>query len=89
MEFAGIYCFFRIFSDTKTTADGAHLDVNITGFDKHKGYEDLYKLNDVAVVYLQHDVIFNGNFEITFLHHFVCEISLIFSSYYTKCNRSH
>lgn len=46
--------------DLTTTDDGPHEDIKITHVEKHSEYSA--RINDIAIIYLEHDVTFTGNF---------------------------
>lgn len=46
--------------DTTTTEDGPHKDMLVMKIDKHAGYDDEAKINDIAIIHLWGDVQFTG-----------------------------
>lgn len=46
--------------DVTTTTDGRHEDILVRQWRKHAQYEQNLLLNDIGIILLQHDVIFNG-----------------------------
>lgn len=44
--------------DLRTAED--HLDVPVADEEPHEDFSMKWKINDIAIVYLQHDVNFNG-----------------------------
>lgn len=50
--------------DTTTTTDGEHQDVSVVDTEIHEFFSVKWKINDIAVVYLAHDVTFNGELQL-------------------------
>lgn len=50
--------------NTLTTDDGDHVDVPIKDVQMHENYKWLSQINDIAIVYLKHDVDFTGKLEL-------------------------
>lgn len=48
--------------DTRTTSDGQHLDVYIEKAVGHDDFSLEWLVSDIAMVYLEDDVSFNGMF---------------------------
>lgn len=46
--------------DTRKTSDGVHQDVPVAHTESHDGFSWKWKINDIAIVYLAHDVAFDG-----------------------------
>lgn len=46
--------------DMRTPADGSQQDVQVTHVLKHSGFDQEHMKNDIAVLYLKHDVNFTG-----------------------------
>lgn len=55
--------FFARFAehDVRTEADGPHLDVPIAQWEQHAGWNTELLINDIAMIRLELDIIFNGN----------------------------
>lgn len=48
--------------DFTTTKDGQHQDIRIALAEPHEKHDDVLKLNDIAILHLYYDVLFNGNY---------------------------
>lgn len=48
--------------DTRTTEDGAHLDVVPHLVESHEDWNNTLIINDIAIVHFKKDVDFNGEF---------------------------
>lgn len=59
--------------DLTTTFDGKHDDIRLTRAVPHAQYNAELMLNDIAILYMNRDVNFNGNVNFS---HFLEEISL-------------
>lgn len=46
--------------DLRTEDDGPHEDILIDRGVPHTSYSELFGVNDIAMIYLEHDVEFNG-----------------------------
>lgn len=46
--------------NTSTTEDGQHLDVDIADAEAHTNWSLRWLINDIGMVYLDEDVVFNG-----------------------------
>lgn len=46
--------------NTSTTEDGQHLDVSIADAESHGNWNLRWLINDIGIVYLDEDVVFNG-----------------------------
>lgn len=46
--------------DIRTENDGKHEDILIADSKGHPEYDAWYTVNDIGIVYLKHDVVFNG-----------------------------
>lgn len=46
--------------DLRTEDDGPHEDILIDRAVPHASYHELFGVNDIAMIYLEHDVEFNG-----------------------------
>lgn len=46
--------------DLTTENDGIHADVGIVDVEVHEDYDDRIFMNDLAILYLEKDVKFNG-----------------------------
>ena len=46
--------------DLLTTKDGPHQDIPIARIRAHKAYDNVFWLNDIAMIYLSRDVQFTG-----------------------------
>lgn len=46
--------------DVRTEADGPHVDVPVARWEQHHGWNEPLLINDVAMVRLAQDIIFNG-----------------------------
>lgn len=46
--------------DTRTTEDGDHQDIPVADEEPHEDFSLKWKMSDIAMVYLAHDVVFNG-----------------------------
>lgn len=49
---------------TRTTKDGEHQDIPITYQKSHEDFSRKLKIHDISMVYLAHDVKFNGKLKI-------------------------
>lgn len=64
-------CFVRHFVrfgeyDTRTKEDGPHEDVFVHLAVPHERHNDLLKINDISLIHLVRDVVFNGNLSLLF-----------------------
>lgn len=46
--------------DIRTESDGKHEDVLIADSKRHPQYDSWHAVYDIGMIYLEHDVIFNG-----------------------------
>ena len=53
--------FVRLGEHNLTLNDGQHLDVPIARSFPHAKFHKILKTNDIAILYLKHDVDFTGN----------------------------
>lgn len=49
----------------QTTLDGAHEDIRVAHRESHEKFHYLIRNFDIAIVYLKHDVTFNGKWKIS------------------------
>lgn len=54
--------------DRSTTEDGEHQDIKVLRADPHDSFNSRLMINDIALVYLEHDVEFTGKMLSTFLN---------------------
>lgn len=48
--------------DKRTESDGPHQDIQIMDFETHDDYDNFVKINDIAMIYLERDAEFTGEF---------------------------
>lgn len=46
--------------DKRTESDGPHQDIKIVDYETHDDYDNFIKINDIAMIYLEHDATFTG-----------------------------
>lgn len=46
--------------DKRTESDGPHQDITIADFETHSDHDNFIKINDIAMIYLEHDAEFTG-----------------------------
>lgn len=46
--------------DTRITSDGEHQDIAVVDEEPHEDFSMKWQINDIAIVYLERDVVFNG-----------------------------
>lgn len=46
--------------DKTTTTDGQHQDIRFSHHEIHEEFDSFLKINDIAMIYLDHDVEFTG-----------------------------
>lgn len=46
--------------DTRIMTDGEHQDIPVADEEPHEDFSMYRQINDIAVVYLERDVVFNG-----------------------------
>lgn len=56
--------FVRLGEHNTYEDDGFHKDMLIKSIDKHQGYNDTWKINDISILHLWRDVTFNGAMEV-------------------------
>lgn len=61
--------------DKRTESDGPHQDIKIADYETHSDHDDFIKINDIAMIYLEHDVEFTG--ENSFLNTILVIITLL------------
>lgn len=66
--------------DRRTTDDGQHQDIGIVRAAAHEDYSSRYMINDIAVLFLERDVEFTGEFRFDFFFARLCV-----SVYYNLC----
>lgn len=72
------------------TDDGQHVDVLIDRAVPHASYSELFGVNDIAMIYLEHDIEFNGSPVTHSTIDFHFQIVLIFAHLYgNRSNSSH
>lgn len=80
----------RLGEHDTTDRDDFHKDMLIAHIDKHEGYNNTWKINDIAILHLWGDVLFNGATEMPLLisclmmpEYFLCfqMIQIVFSRF--------